>query len=297
LIESRLSRIRRLSIFNIILLLFSLACIIPFILVISISLSKEKDILDFGYKLIPKQLDFTGYKFVFANLEQIINAYKTTAFVSFVGTLLSVLVIALAAYPLSRSSFRYKKQITFYLFFTMLFGGGLVPSYILITRYLKLSDKIWVMIIPGLVNVWYIFLMRTFFQKIPESIFESARIDGANEFKIFWKLVLPLSKPVIATVALFGVLGRWNIWFEALLYIQKENLYTLQFLLQRMLQSMQFLVENMDKMPPGALDIEKVPGETTRMAMVIVAAGPMVIIFPFFQKYFVQGLTVGSVKG
>lgn len=288
----------RLTIIHMVIIFLCLSTLLPFLLVVSISISNEKNIVEYGYSLLPMDIDFTSYKYVFTNPGQLIQSYKISTFYSLFGTFVSVLMMAMAAYALSRSSFRYRTLITFYVFFTMLFSGGLVPTYILIVKYLNLSNTIWVLIIPGLVNAFHIIILRTFFQKLPESVFESAELDGASEYTIFFRLVIPMSKPVIATIALFGVLGRWNDWFSALLYITDESLYPLQYLLQRILMNLQFLVENMDKLPPDIKEsVSQIPSESVRMAMAVVAAGPMVCIFPFFQKYFVKGLTIGSVKG
>ena len=177
----------------------------------------------------------------------------------------------------------------------MLFSGGLVPTYILTANYLHLSNTIWVYILTGLISPWYVFMMRTFFNDIPEAIIESALIDGANDFTIFARFVIPLSKPVIATIALFMFLAKWNDWNTALLYITDDNLVSLQYLLQKIMQNIQ-LIQNSDfalNMATG----NEIPAETVRMAMVVIVAGPALIVFPFFQKFFVQGLTVGSVKG
>lgn len=289
---------KRLMIIHVSMILYSLTILIPFLLLISISLSSESDISHFGYRFIPKNIVFTAYKFIFADPGQIVQSYKISIIVAGLGTFISVLIMASCAYSLSRKDFKYKSIITFYIFFTMLFSGGLVPSYILITKYLQLQNTIWVLIIPYLVNAYHIIIIRTFFQDLPVSIFESAKIDGATELIIFIKLVLPLSKPVIATISLFGLLGRWNQWFPSLLYITDKKLYPLQYLLQRIIMNMEFLFNQMDKLPPGAREIfGQLPGESARMAMVIVAAGPMLVIFPFFQKYFAKGLTIGSIKG
>jgi putative aldouronate transport system permease protein len=279
-------------------LLFCAACLIPFLLVVAISLSSEADIFEYGYRLFPKQIDLTAYRYVFENPQQIAQSYKVSLFVSLFGTAVSVFVMLLAAYPLSRTRFRYRGPVMFVIFFTMLFSGGLVPSYILITQYLRLGNTIWVLIIPGLVNAWAIIIMRSFCQKIPESIFESAKIDGAREISIFFRLVIPLSKPLIATMALLGVLQRWNDWFGALLYIRDESLYPLQYLLQRIMRELQFLSDmTRQQMTIRVENIVRIPGETMRMAMAVVAAGPMLLIFPFFQRYFVKGITIGSIKG
>ncbi len=282
---------------HIFFIVFSILCILPFALLIAISLSKEADIAQYGYKFIPKNIDFLAYKIIFSNPQQLIDSYVVTFMSTAVGTIISLFIMSLVAYPLSRTNFKYRKAVTFYLFFTMLFSGGLVPSYILITQYLKLSDTFWVLVIPGLVNVWYVILLRTFFQTIPLSIFESAKIDGASELTIFFRIVIALSKPALATIALFCVLIRWNDWFTALLYIRNEKLLTVQYLLQRILLEMQLLNENVQNIPQGLNENFQIPTESLRMAMVILVAGPMLVVFPFFQKYFVRGLTVGSVKG
>lgn len=298
MIESRREQVIEGTIIHASYLLFCAACLIPFLLVLAISFSSEADITKQGYRLIPSAIDFTAYRYVFSNPRQIVQSYKVSLFVSLFGTAVSVFVMLLAAYPLSRRRFRSRGIVMFYIFFTMLFSGGLVPTYILITRYLHLGNTIWVLIIPGLVNAWTIIVMRSFCQKIPESIFESAKMDGASELTIFLRLVIPLSKPLIATMALFGVLQRWNDWFTALLYIREESLYPLQYLLQRIMRELQFLIDITEQQTMLNLEeIVRVPGETMRMAMAVVAAGPMLVVFPFFQRYFVKGITIGSIKG
>src|SRR5690606_9011140 len=246
-----------------------------------------------GYKLIPPSLDFTAYLTVFKNTEEIIRAYGVTVFTTVVGTFLSVLVMALCAYPLSRPDFKWRYPLTFFIFFTMLFGGGLIPTYILITQYYGLGNSIWVYILPSLANAFHIIIFRTFFAGLPFSLIESAKLDGASEWKIFLKIILPLSKPAIATIGLFGVLGRWNEWMTALIYIRDESLYTLQFLLQRILMEVEYVNNIADQLPVdfGSMDV---PTETVRFALVIIAAGPMLFVFPLFQKYFAEGLTIGG---
>lgn len=282
---------------HIFFILFSLLFVLPFLLIIAISLSNEEIIMSRGYRLIPEQFDLTAYRIVFENPDQILNSYMVTGAQAFLGTFLSVLVMSMCAYPLSRAAFRWRSPITFYIFFTMLFSGGLIPSYILITQYLHLGNTFWVYVIPGLASAFHIIIFRTFFQGLPYEIVESAKMDGANEFRIYWQLILPLSKPVLATLSLLGVLGRWNEWFRALVYIRDEELYTLQYLLQRILMQAEFIEQMADVMPAGYGENFKIPTETVRFAMAIVAAGPLLFVFPFFQKYFVKGLTIGSVKG
>ena len=281
---------------NIALLVFSALCIIPFVSLFSISISNEADIVKTGYSLIPKHIDFSAYKYILREPTELLNAYGVTIFTTAVGTFLSVLVMAMIAYPLSRKDYVHRNGLSFFVFFTMLFSGGMVPTYILITQYLNMQDNIWVLIIPGLVNAWYIILLRTFFQTLHGALIESARIDGASEFRIFGSIVLPLSKPALATVALFGILLRWNDWLNCMLYISNEKLYTLQYLLQRIMFNIE-LLKNMGSMSTLlAADID-VPSETMRMAMAVLVVGPIILVFPFFQKYFEKGVIVGGVKG
>lgn len=283
----------------ILIMIFILICIlivIPFLLVVSVSMSSEKDIAEHGYLLIPKNIDLSAYKYIFKNPAAILNAYKVTAIFSFVGTFLSVLFMAMAAYALSVRDLVGKGFFSMLFYFTMLFGGGLVPTYILITQYLRLNDTIWVYIIPGLVSPWNIFMMRTFFSQIPKEIFESASMDGASEYRIFFQMVIPLSKPVIATMMLLGFLARWNDWNTAMLYIDDESLISLQYLLQRIMKNIE-VIQQSEGMTQTMISAVEIPSESARMAMAVVVAGPALFIFPFFQKYFVKGLTVGSVKG
>lgn len=283
-------------IINIIFVIMCALILLPFLLVLSVSFSNEKDIAMFGYSIIPKNFDVSAYAYIFRNAKAIIDAYKVTIEVSVIYTVLSVLLMAMLAYPLTKKNLKGKNALSFYIYFTMLFSGGLVPTYILITQYLRLGDTIWVYIIPSLISPWYVFMMRTFFQGIPGEISESALIDGANEYIIFFRMILPLSKPVLATVALFSFLSKWNDWMTSMLYINESSLTSLQYLLQKMMQNIKLLQDgNIDSsMVMATADI---PAETVRMAMAVVVAGPALLVFPFFQKYFVKGLTVGSVKG
>jgi len=284
---------------NFVLILLSLCCIIPIVMIVSISLSDESLINSMGYSILPRGFDTTAYEYIFENPKMLTDAYIVTIFTTIVGTVLSLVVMSMGAYPLARRSFLWKKGFNFYFYFTMLFSGGMVPLYILNTQYLKMGNTIWIYIFPALINVWYMFILRTFYKSIPEALIESAYIDGASEMKIYWSIMLPLSKPSLATIALFTLLGKWNDWNTSLLYITEDNLVTLQYLLQNILNNLQLLKENMLRMPASALESMEtsVPSETLRMAMAVMAMGPMVFVFPFFQKYFVRGLTVGGVKG
>ena len=223
------------------------------------------------------------------------KAYRNSHFFAMLGTLISVFIMMMCAI-LARKSFSYRRQISFYLFFTMLFNGGMVPGYILTTQYLHLQDTMLILILSHLVNVWYIFIFRSFIQAIPESIIESALIDGASEFRIYTSLIIPLSKPAIATIGLMVLLAYWNEWMTALLYISNPKLYPLQYLLQKTLQNLQSMIQNMDRMSGNVSIAVNVPSETVRMALAVVAAGPMLFVMSFFQKYFVRGMTIGSVR-
>ena len=281
----------------IIVSLLCIAILYPFLMLVSASFSNEKDILMNGFKLIPEHFDLAAYKAVFKNPKSIIDAYKVTITFSVVGTVLALLIRSSAAYALSSPKLRQKNKFSFYFYFTMLFSGGLVPSYILITQYLHLDDTIWVYILPTLVSPWHIFMLRTFFNNLPSSLHESMRLDGASEYTIFTRLVLPLSKPAIATIALMTFLADWNNWNTAMLYINDQELISLQYLLQKIIRDVEFLRNNAQNV--GGMDLSgaEVPTTTMQMAMAMIAAGPVLVIFPFFQKYFVKGLTVGSVKG
>ena len=280
---------------NVILILMCIITLYPLLLCLGVSFSNEQDVLSEGYRLIPKHFDLTGYKYVFNNPKSVIDAYKVTIIFSVTATLGMLFCNSLAAYPLSRRNFRFRSKVNFYFYFTCLFGGGLVPTYLLYTQYLHLSDTIWVYIIPSLVSAWTIFYIRASFQEIPEEMIESAVIDGASEWRILLTFMIPLSKPVLATMALGTFLGKWNDWYTSMLYINdRTDLISLQYLLQRIMLDMKLLeVEG----ATAYVDLRSMPSETARMATMFVVAGPALIVFPFFQKYFVRGMVVGSVKG
>lgn len=281
---------------NLVFVLFGLACIFPMISIISVSFSNETDIIKNGYSLIPRIFDVSAYAYILYKPIQILNAYKVSLVVCILGTVASVLVVSGIAYTLSREDYKLKNPLSFLVFFTMLFNGGLVPSYILISNYLHLKNTIWVLILPYMAYPWFILILRTFMQKIPMDIIESCMIDGANEFRIFFQIILPLAKPGLATVGLFTLLQYWNDWWLSMLYIEKESLVPLQYMLYRMMKNIDYLTSSSNMMPPG-MKTANLPSESARMAMAMLAAGPMLVVFPFFQKYFVKGLTVGAVKG
>ena len=281
---------------HIFFILFGLACLIPFLVIVSASFSDEMDLARYGFGLIPPKIDLTAYAYLFENPRTIINAYRVTIFITVVGTFLGTLFIAMVAFTLARNNFRFRSILTAYIFFPTLFSGGLVSSYLINTQYLHLRDNLLALILPSLINVFHVIMVRTFFMQLPESLFEAAKMDGASEYMLFFEIALPLSKPVIATVAYLGALSKWNEWYNAMLYIRNEDLIPLQYMLQRMMMSIQSLLDSMQSVP-AMVDITSLPGENLRMAMLVVAIGPMMLVFPFFQKYFVKGMTVGAVKG
>ena len=279
--------------------MFWVLCVLivfPFILLVSVSLSDEKDIVFNGYNIIPRVFSTASYEYVFKNPDSILNAYKVTITYSVLSMVINTAVMAMVAYPLSRKELKGRTFISFFLYFTTLFSGGLVPTYILNTQYLHLGDSMWIYILPGMVSVWHVFMIRTFFQGIPNEIVESLRMDGASEYRIFWGTIVPLSKPVLATIMLFTFLGKWNDWMTSMLYINDQELISLQYLLQRIMLNVQMLQQNQQS-GMDMIDATELPTETVRMAMAVVVAGPALLVFPFFQKYFTKGLTVGSVKG
>lgn len=282
--------------FHIFFIVFGLLCVIPFMMIVSASFTSVKDLSIHGFSVLPPKLDFTAYAYLFENPRQIINGYIVTFFVTIVGTFLSVMVMSMAAYALSRPRFKLKGILTAYIFFPTLFSGGLVSSYIVNTQYLHLTDNIWVLILPGLCNVFHVIMLRTFFKQLPDGLFDAAMIDGAGEWRIYTTIALSLSKPAIATVAFLGALARWNEWYNAMLYIRSDYKYPLQYLLQRMMMNIQELIDSMQYVPSMVLTAD-IPGENLRMALLVVCIGPMMLFFPFFQKYFTKGMTVGAVKG
>lgn len=281
-------------VFYVFVTLVALICLIPFWLIIVGSLSSESDILKYGYSLWPKNWSLEAYKMVFNIPERIVQAYKISFTITFVGTFISLFFSSMAAFVLMRKDFTHRNKVAMFLYFPSIFSGGMLPSYLLIVKYLGLKDSIWALILPGMISAWNIFLLRNFMSDIPDSIAESAKLDGANDFQIFTKFYLPLSKAGLATIGLFTALGYWNSWSGAMLYINKQNLFPLQYLLYSMLSNVQGLKELASA---AGIALPDLPGETYKMAMAVVTTGPILLLYPFVQRYFVKGITVGSVKG
>ncbi len=282
---------------NLLFILVALSMVVPFLLVIAISLTSEEAILTKGYHLIPPTFSVDAYHYIFRSPMILIQAYWVTILTTVIGTFASLALTSMTAYVVSRKDYRYVKPTTFYIFFTMLFSGGLVPSYILMTQYLHLKDTIWALILPGMLSPFYILIMKGFIGEIPKELIESSKVDGASEWRIYFQMILPLSKPALATLGLFISFNYWNSWFPALLYINSEKLVPIQLLLTRMMNTINFLTTSSQFMSGLSIDTSKFPNLSARMAMTVLAAGPMMFVFPFFQKYFVKGLTVGSLKG
>ena len=277
------------------IIVFCAMCVIPFIMAISASFSDERTLLREGYGLLPRGFSTQAYSMLFST-SQIFDSYTVSIFVTVVGTVLSMAVTAMMAYPLSVKKLKYRGTISFFAYFTMLFNGGLVPTYMLISKYLGMRDTIWVMILPVLVNPWNLFLLRNFFAAIPAELHESARIDGANDVRILWQIILPVSLPALATVALFYGVAYWNQWYNAMLYIENSKLFPLQYLIMRMMRNVE-LMKQMAGQAGFAVDMSSMPSTTSKMATAIVTIGPIIVAYPFAQKYFTSGLIVGSVKG
>lgn len=284
---------------NILMILICICCVYPLLLVLSISFSDEKAIALYGYSLIPKEFSLYAYQYVFANSGAIIRAYSVTVFVTVVGSLVSLAIIAMYAYPLSRDNFKYKNTFSFIAYFTMLFNCGLVPWYIVYVKVLDLKNSLIALILPALMSAMSMIIMRTFFKTgIPDSLVDAAKIDGAGEFYTFIKIVLPLSTPAIATILLFNTLHYWNDWYTSLVFITEPEKYSLQYLLYKVEKNMEILMNYESQNIAGASEmLAKMPSETARMAIAMIAIGPIVLAYPFFQKYFVKGLTIGAVKG
>ncbi len=285
------------SLIHVLFIFLTLAMVIPFLLVISISLTSEQALNEFGYQFIPKEFSLTAYEYILDSPIVLIRAYGVTILVTIMGTMMGLLLTAMTAYGISRRDYMFNRSTTFFIFFTMLFSGGLVPSYILMTQYLDLKDTIWALVLPGLLSPFNIMVMKGFLQKIPHEIIESAKVDGAREWRIFFQIILPLATPALATLGIFISFNYWNAWFPALLYIDNEKLVPLQLLLVRIMNNVELLTSNIEFLNGLSMNIMEIPKLSARMAMAIAAAGPMLFIFPFFQKYFVQGITVGSLKG
>lgn len=275
-------------------------CLMPFVLLLTTSFSDETTVLIEGYSFLPSQWSLDAYRFLWQDAERIARSYGVTIIVTVVGTFLGLAISAMLSYPLARKEMPLRKALAFFVFFTLLFNGGLVPTYLVYTHIFEMKNTLLALIIPGLLtNGFFVLIMRTFFMNsIPVPIIESASIDGAGEFKIFFTIVLPLSLPILATIGLMQTIGYWNDWFNGLIYITESKLFSLQNLLNRILLNAQFIQNNAASMNITDVNTStKIPMETVRMAMAVIGVVPLLCAYPFFQKYFVKGLVIGAVKG
>jgi putative aldouronate transport system permease protein len=280
------------------LAVFSVFALLPIILIIIASVSDEKVLISSGYTFFPSKLSLDSYYYMVKQSAMILHAYGITVLVTIVGTLTSVLITTMLAYPMSRQDFKYRNLLAFFVFFTMLFNGGIVASYIMWSRFFDIKNTIWALIVPNyLVLGFNVFLVRNYFTNgIPVALIEAAQIDGAGEFTIFYKIMMPLAIPVVATVSLFTSLIYWNDWVNGLYYLTDPSFFGIQNLLIRIMNNIQFLKISTNLAMLGTQKMD-LPGTSVRMAMAVIGILPMMIIFPFVQKYFIKGVVLGAIKG
>ena len=285
-------------VFNIIFILLSLICFVPIILIFVISITDEQSIAQNGYQIIPDLLSGSAYSFLWGERAMILQALWISVEVTVVGTVLGVILTTTMGYVLSRPGYKLNGFFSTVVFIPMIFSGGMVASYVVIAQILNLRDTVWSLILPLRVSSFNVTICRTYFRtNIPDAVIESAKIDGASQLTIFVRIVLPISKPLLATIGLFLAFGYWNDWFQSSLYISNDNLLSLQALLNQLQKNMEFLTKN----PTAGMSLQDyklaMPTESVRMAIAIIIAVPIACVYPFFQKYFISGLTVGAVKG
>ena len=273
--------------------IFTILCLLPFWLMLAGSITKESSIIKYGYQFIPQEFSLDAFKLILTG-SRIFKSYLITIEVTLMGTLISMIITCMLAYAISVKGVKYSNHIAFFVFFTMLFSGGMVPWYILVTQYLHLRNTIWGLVLPYAVNAWYLFLLRNFFKSIPDAITEAAKIDGANDIRVLFQIMLPLSLPALATIGLFYSLQYWNDWWLTLMLIDNERLYPLQYILRALSSNLMNVATSLN---PNMHTLEAPPAYSVRMATVVITIGPIVFVYPLVQKYFIKGLTVGSVKG
>ena len=270
----------------------------PFVLLLMSSVSLESSLIRNGYQFWPQTFSLDAYKYILRNSDTILKAYGLTIMTTAVGTLMSLFLTITLAYPLSRKKLKGRNVITFLIFFTMLFHGGVVPSYILWARYLKIKNTFWALVLPNLlINPFHLILMKNYFEhSIPQEIMEAAELDGAGPIGILGYVVLPMGKPIIATIAMFTILTYWNDWTNALYFVSDSRLWSLQILLQNILNNVQFLSKNSQVASQIGMSVTSIPSVSVRMAIAVLGVLPILVLFPFFQKYIVKGISLGAVK-
>lgn len=285
---------KKLDVFNIVNTIFlafvSITTLIPFLIVLTVSFSDETSIAHHGFKLIPERFSLAAYKSIFSNGSTVFDAYKVSFFVTIVGTTIAVLITSLMGYALSRKQLKYRNFFNIFVYIPMVFYGGIVPFYIVLVK-LHLTNNIWGLIVPMVFSPFNLFLILNFFRGLPDEIMEAAKIDGAGELRIFWSIAMKLALPGIATITLFYALGFWNDWTLALYLISDTKLYPLQFLLRQIISRVSFIANSQVHITG------EIPAESTKMATVIVTIGPILLLYPFIQKYFIKGIVIGAVKG
>ena len=286
-------------VFNIIFIILVIIAGLPVFFVIMISLTKESSINQLGYQLIPKEFSADGYTFLLKQGAVILRALGISVVVTVLGTVIGVLLTTALGYVLSRPQYKVKKPLTWMVFIPMVFNGGLVSTYYVVGNFLGLKDTIWALILPLALSSFNVVISKTFFRTtVPDALIESAKIDGATQLRIFFKIVLPISLPVLATIGLFLCFGYWNDWYQSLLYINDSKLYSMQALLNQIMNQIDYLARNAASLGVSVAELSKnMPKESARMAIAIVIVLPIAFAYPFFQKYFISGLTIGAVKG
>ncbi|KAA8784485.1 putative aldouronate transport system permease protein [Paenibacillus sp. 4624] len=290
---------RAFHVFSIVaMVIFTLLAFLPFMLIIMASFTEESSLIRNGYSFFPEKMSMDAYVYMWSSASTFVRAYGVSFLVTALGTALGLLITSMLAYPMSRQDFKYRNMLAFIVFFTMLFSGGIVPSYILWTKYFQIKDTLAALIIPNLLtNGFYVLLIRNFYKNnVPVELIESAQIDGASELRIFYRMMLPLSVPVLATVGLFMGLAYWNDWINALYFITKPQYYGIQNMLIRLMNNIQFLKSGQASSMLGA-NAAELPSTAVRMAMAIIGILPILVVFPFLQKYLTKGIIVGAVKG
>lgn len=279
--------------------IITIFCLLPFIMVLSASFTAEESIIRDGFGLLPRQFSLEAYQTVFRDPLVIGRAYLTTIILTIVGTAAGVVINAMTAYVLQRKDFEWRNRFSFFFYFTTLFSGGLVPSYVLMIRYLNMKNNYLALLLPLMFNVFNLLIMRSYMSDVPDALTEAARIDGCGDFRVFWQIILPLSKPAVATVSLFIALAYWNDWYNAMLYIDNETMYPLQYFLYEQVNNIEAYKKIIAQQSGGAAlsGAISLPTQSLKMALTVVVTGPIILAYPFAQKYFVQGITIGAVKG
>lgn len=286
------------TLMHLFMIILVLCCVLPFLLMVMASFTEEQTLIRNGYSFFPEKFSLETYRYIFRSANTIFKGYFMTIFVTVVGTLCNISMTVLFAYPLSRKDLPYRSGLSFFLFFTMLFNGGLVPTYMMYANTFHIKNTIWALIIPSLMmNAFYVIMMRSFFtSSIPDSLIEAAKLDGASEMKILTKVILPLSKPMLVTLVLMVGLNYWNDWMNGMYYVNDNSLNTIQMILNNMIQNVEFLSKSASVLGADAAKI-KMPTVGIRMGIAVIAVLPVMVIYPFLQKYFVKGIVVGGVKG